>query len=252
MRQARVYGYARVSTMKQSIERQIENIKKEYPDAVIISEAFTGTKIERPAWSKLEKELHEGDTVVFDEVSRMSRNAEEGFKVYKELYERGVNLVFLKESTLNTENFRKTAQISLTGDDVDVILEGVNKYLMILAENQIKSAFRTAQHEVDFLHQRTSEGVRRAQANGKQIGIAKGTKLTTKKSLKAKADIIKYCKEFGGVLSDADVLKMTGLARNSYYKYKREIKADFEAINAPITEDGCKKLIDQYKEQLKN
>lgn len=222
----RIYGYARVSTMKQSIERQIDNIKSEYPEAVIITESYTGTKMDRPSWSKLYKQLHEGDTVVFDEVSRMSRNAEEGFETYKTLYEMGVNLIFLKESTLNTDNFRKTAQISMTGSDVDVVLDGINKYLMILAENQIKTAFQTAQHEVDFLHKRTSEGVRKAQANGKQVGILKGQKLTTKKSVSAKETIRKHSKDFEGTLSDADVMKLTGLARNTFYKYKKEMKTE--------------------------
>lgn len=220
---AREYGYTRVSTKKQSIQRQIDNIKREYPNAVILEEAFTGAKMDRPVWNRLYKQLHKGDTIIFDEISRMSRNAEEGFKVYKELYEMGVNLVFLKESTLNTENFRQTAQISMTGDDVDVILEGVNKYLMILAENQIMAAFKTAQHELDFLHARTSEGVRKAQAYGKQIGIQKGSKLTTKKSIAAKDVIRKYSIDFEGSLHDKEVQKLAGISRNSYYKYKKEI-----------------------------
>ena len=227
MRESRVYGYARVSTMKQSIQRQIDNIKAVCPDAVIITEAYTGTKMDRPAWNKLMKQLHEGDTVVFDEVSRMSRNAEEGFKVYRELYDRGINLVFLKESTLNTDNFRRTMQVAMTGEvKADNINAALNQLLMALAENQIIAAFETAQHEVDFLHKRTSEGVRKAQAEGKQIGIEKGRKLTTKKSIAKKEEIRKYSKEFGGTLNDTEVMKITGLARNTYYKYKAEMKAE--------------------------
>ena len=103
---ARVFGYCRISTPKQVIGRQIDNIKSKYPDAVIIEESFTGTKMDRPAWNKLYKQLHEGDTVIFDEVSRMSRNAEEGWETYKNLYGKGVNLVFLKEGMLNTDVFK--------------------------------------------------------------------------------------------------------------------------------------------------
>jgi DNA invertase Pin-like site-specific DNA recombinase len=235
MKKTKVYGYCRVSTKKQKVERQIENIKSLFPDAVIVQEAFTGTKMNRPAWSKLEKQLSEGDTVVFDEISRMSRNAEEGYQTYKALYDRGINLVFLKEATLNTENFRKTTQVAMTGTEVDAILEGVNKYLMILAENQIKAAFATAQHEVDFLHKRTSEGVQRAIAEGKQVGIEEGRKLTTKKSIAAKELIKKYNKDFGGSFNDKmtlvfmnNELKEQGqnISRNSYFKYKREMKEE--------------------------
>ena len=222
----RIYGYVRVSTMKQKVDRQIANIKAKYPDAIIIAESYTGTSMNRPQWNKLFNQLHEGDTVVFDEVSRMSRSAEEGFAVYQALFNKGVNLIFLKESTLNTSNFKQAMQskVELTGSDVDLILEGVNKYLMKLAENQIKSAFATAEHEVDFLHQRISEGVRRAQADGKRVGTEKGRKLTTKKSIESKEIIKKHSKDFGGSLNDIELMKMTGLSRNTYYRYKRELK----------------------------
>ena len=155
----------------------------------------------------------------------MSRNAEEGYALYRDLYDKGVNLVFLKESTLNTDNFRQTAQVALTGNDIaDIYIEATNKALMLLAEKQIQAAFLTAQHEVDFLHRRTSEGVRRAQAAGKQVGRAEGSKVETKKAKTAKAEIMKHSKDFGGTLSDPDVIKLTGISRNSYYKYKAEIR----------------------------
>lgn len=224
---SRIYGYCRVSTLKQSLARQMENIKKEYPDAVIITDEYTGTTLDRPSWSKLFKNLKSGDTVVFDEVSRMSRNAEEGFKVYQELFNKGVNLVFLKERHIDTAVFREALQnkIAYTGDDVDVILKGINEYLMILAKKQIVIAFETAQHEVEFLHKRTSEGVRKAQAIGKQVGRASGTTVETKKGKSAKETILKHSKDFGGTLSDPEVIKLCGISRNSYYKYKAELKA---------------------------
>lgn len=221
-----VYGYCRISTMKQKLNRQIDNIKREYPDAVIITEEYTGTTLDRPNWSKLQKRLKSGDTVVFDEVSRMSRNAEEGFALYEDLFNRGVNLVFLKERHIDSSVYRQALQnsVSMTGTDVDVILEGVNKYLMILAKRQIEIAFATAQHEVDYLHQRTSEGVRKAQAEGKQVGRATGSKIETAKAKAAKEVIRKHSKDFNGTLTDAEVIKLTGIARNTYYKYKREMR----------------------------
>ena len=75
-----VYGYVRISTKKQNIERQIRNIKERYPDAVIVSEIYTGTKYQgRQEFEKILKRVRSGDAIVFDSVSRMSRNAEEGF-----------------------------------------------------------------------------------------------------------------------------------------------------------------------------
>ena len=227
MRKANVYGYARISTMKQSIQRQIDNIKSIYPNAVIITEEYTGTKMDRPNWNKLVKNLTPGDTIVFDEVSRMSRNATEGFDTYKLLYDMGINLVFLKESTLNTENFRATQQIASVGNEIaDLYIETTNKVLMILAEQQIKKAFETAQHEVDFLHKRTSEGIAVARAKGKQIGRTTGTKVETKKAKASKEKIKALSKEFNGTNTDLEVIAILGLARNTYYKYKAELKAE--------------------------
>ena len=104
------YGYARISTSKQNIERQIRNITTWYPGAVIYQEKCTGTKMDRPEWRKLYRKLQSGDTIVFDSVSRMSRNAEEGFSLYKELYQRNISLVFIKEPHINTDVFQETAK----------------------------------------------------------------------------------------------------------------------------------------------
>ena len=224
----KVYGYCRISTTKQNIQRQIDNIKKEYPTSIIITEEFTGTKINRPAFDKLIRNIKENDTIVFDEVSRMSRNAEEGFKLYEKLYNQGVNLVFIKEPHINTSTYKKALEsnISMTGTNVDYILEGVNKFLMALAKEQIELAFKTAQAEVDFLHQRTSEGVQRAIANGKKVGglTTKGTKLTTKKSKEMKKKILELSKDFKGSNKDTEVMAILKIARNTYYKYKNELK----------------------------
>lgn len=220
------YGYCRVSTMKQSIERQIRNIKEKYPDAVIVTDEYTGTTLDRPGWMKLYKKLTEGDIVVFDSVSRMSRDAEEGFEIYQDLYNRGVSLIFLKEPLINTDTYKAalSSGVPLTGTNVDYILKGINQYLMSLAKEQIRLAFEQAQKEVDDLHQRTKEGIETARLAGKQIGQKPGIKLTTKKSVEAKKIIEKRSKSFKGDLSDAEVMKLTGLSRNTYYKYKRELK----------------------------
>lgn len=223
---SKIYGYCRISTNKQSIERQHRNILGVYSEAIIIDEVFTGTKIEgRKEFNKLLAKVKEGDIIVFDSVSRMSRDAEEGFKLYEELFNKGIELVFIKEPHINTETYKKaiTNNIKMTGTNVDFILEGINKYLLALAKEQIKLAFNQSEKEVKDLKQRTKEGIETARLNGKQIGQVKGTKLTTKKSIIAKEQIKKYSKDFQGTLKDMEVMKLIGIARNTYYKYKKEI-----------------------------
>lgn len=220
-----IYGYCRISTPQQNIERQERNIKTVYPDAVLVSEAYTGTKIERPQWSRLLNRVAAGDTIVFDSVSRMSRDAADGYAAYENLYSRGVTLVFLKEPHINTDTYRAamTASLPKTGTKADILLDAVEQFLLALAKEQIQLAFDQAEKEVKDLHQRTSEGIKTAKLNGKQIGQPKGVKLTTKKSIAAKQVIKQHTKEFGGSLSDSEVMKLAGISRNSYYKYKREL-----------------------------
>ena len=229
----KVYGYARISRKQQSIERQIRNIKEAYPSAVIAQEAFTGTKIDgRKEFEKLLKVARPGDTIVFDSVSRMSRNADEGFSLYQMLLQKGIDLVFLKEPHINTAVYREAAQKQIetiqTGDEATdelmaAITNGINRYMLRLAERQIQLAFDQAQKEVDDLHQRTREGIETARLAGKQIGGVPGRKLNVKKAVSAKEKILKYSRDFNGSLSDAECMKLVGIARNTFYRYKSQL-----------------------------
>lgn len=232
-----IYGYCRISTPRQNLERQIRNIRAAYPDAVIIREIYTGTKMcERKEFEKLLRKVSDGDTLVFDSVSRMSRTSQDGYKTYEELYKRGVSLVFLKEPHINTSTYQQAMDNQFfvkikTGDQasdelMSGILNAVNNYMLSLAKRQIQLAFEQAEKEVTDLHQRTREGIETARLNGKQIGLAQGTKLVTKKSVKSKRLIQKYCRDFSGTLPDKDCIKLIGISKGSYYKYKRELKLE--------------------------
>lgn len=221
-----IYGYVRVSTIHQNIERQIANIKGVEPTAIIFSEKVTGTKLDvRKEFNKLLKVVEEGDTIIFDSVSRMSRNAEEGFTLYQQLFEKGIELQFIKEPHINTATYKAALSnnIQLTGTAVDSILKGVNEYLMALAKEQIKIAFEQSEKEVTDLQQRTKEGMKIAKANGKQIGRAVGQKVETKKSIEAKKTILKHSKKFNGTLNDKEVMAIVGVAKATYYRYVKEI-----------------------------
>ena len=221
------YGYARISTKRQSINRQIRNILAVSPDAIIFQEVFTGTKFYgRKELDKLLRVVKAGDRIIFDSVSRMSRNADEGVALYFELYDKGIYLVFLKEPHINTDVYKEALQqrqIALTGDDLDLILEGINRYLLCIMDKQVRIAFEQAEKEVEDLHKRTSEGLLTAKLEGKQVGGVKGKKLNVKKAVVAKSKIQELSKDFDGSLSDVDLMAIVGVSRNTYYKYKREL-----------------------------
>ena len=221
------YGYCRISTPQQSIDRQERNISEKYPNAHIVKEAYTGTKLEgRKELDKILKLIEPGDVIVFDSVSRMSRDADEGVALYMSLYEKGVTLVFLKEPHINTDTYRNALQngIATVGNEIaDIYIEATNRVLMILAKQQIRQAFEQADKEVKDLKQRTKEGIMTARLNGKRIGQEQGAKLNVKKKTPAMEQIRKYSKDFDGTLKDTEVMQLTKLSRNTYYKYKREM-----------------------------
>lgn len=227
-----VYGYCRISTAKQNIERQVNNIRKYNPEAVIIKEVFTGTELDgRKSFKRLLKTVKSGDTIIFDSISRMSRDAESGFEIYQDLYNRGIEIIFLKEPYINTATY-KTAlsnNIELTETKADIFIKAVNEYLMELAKEQIVIAFKYAEKEVADLRQTTREGIENARMNGKQIGRKYGVKVETNKSIASKKDIKKFSKDFNGSLKDVDCMRLLGIARNTYYKYKRELRDMIES-----------------------
>ena len=191
-KQQQIIGYARVSTPTQKLSRQIDNLKKAYPDIVIIQETYSGKTQNRPKWQKLLRQCRAGNVskLVFDEVSRFSRNAEEAIKEYKELYELGIELEFIKEPHINSEVYRQASQrqidIDTSAMDADTahllntVIEGLNDYLLAVAEKQIRLAFERAQAERELLSKRTSEGLKQAKLMGSKVGRQKGERLSTK------------------------------------------------------------------------
>lgn len=231
-----VYGYCRISTDKQSIERQVRNILALCPDAKIYKEIYTGTKVQgRDELKKILKKIQQGDTIVFDSVSRMSRNADEGIKLYFELYDKGVELVFIKERHIDTAAYKQaldSAGIKIDSDGtaeselVSDITKAINKFMRTKAADDIRKAFDQAQKEVDDLHERTKEGIETARLNGKRIGTQTGDTWETKKAAAAKEVIKKHNKDFGGNLTNEETWTLAGISKMSFYKYKKELQQE--------------------------
>ncbi len=247
-----IYGYVRISTKKQSLERQIKNVL-DYSEgkALIIQEVVSGTNDKKQEWEKLEKRLKKGDVVIFDSVSRMSRKSKTGFELYKKLFEKDITLIFLKEPHINTDTYKKAIKkdsIELIGSNIDFILEGINKYLLSLIEMQIKIAFDQSEKEVLDLRQRVKEGLGVAKSLGAQIAHKKGQPVNIKRESLLLEIIINYSKDFNGQSSDKVVMEIikykikehnineikkdtrskkifaSTISRQTYYKYKNKAK----------------------------
>ena len=242
-----VYGYCRVSTKQQNLERQLKNITAEDPTATIYRDMFTGTTKNRPQWQKLLKAVQTGDKIIFDSISRMSRDAEEGFNTYIELFNKGVALHFIKEPYCDTDVYMAAVktQIQPTGEEIaDIYIEATNKVLQIVARRQIQIAFDQAEKEVTDLHKRIAEGMAVA-GSGKKISEARtGNSYEHRKEQIAKNIILEKSKDFNGSNSDKEVMQLIrgkledlvkedikysayrkpSISRNSYYKYKRDLR----------------------------
>lgn len=232
-----IVGYARVSTPKQKLDRQIANLKAVYPDIIIVAEVFTGSTDNRPKWKKLLRQCRAGQVskLVFDEVSRFSRNAEEAIVEYKELFDLGIELEFLKEPHINSSVYREASQKKIeistetmdeeTANLMNTVITGLNDYILAIAEKQIYLAFEHAQKERELLSKRTSEGLREAALlRGQKLGRKEGVTLETKKAKRAKKIIRKYYKPLGGPLTAAQTYKVANVTKSTFYRYLKQMR----------------------------
>lgn len=241
MSEKKVFAYARVSTKKQNLQRQIDNIKEYAPTAEITTEKFTGTTANRPQWQTLKakalKAAANGDevTIIFDSVSRMSRNAAEGIAEYFQLYNAGITLVFLKEHHIDTATYEADLQqqeIQLTTGDkaadkmINTILGAIKEYQTALAKRQIEIAFQQAQKEAQDTQTKVREGMAASGAAAKISETRTGKTYTTAKERQAKRKILEHSKTFGGSLNDNDCMHLCGVSLATYYKYKKEVRAE--------------------------
>lgn len=227
------YSYCRVSTTQQKLQRQIENAKAFDNEVIIITEKQSAKDIEnRTEFKKLISKVVCGDTIIFDEVSRMSRSAEEGYNLYMELYNKGIKLIFLKERHIDTEEFKRRTQrhierITTQDNKIDNLINGildlVEEFEKENLKDNIKLAFERAEQERLLMIQRISNG--KAVSQNKQ-GRPKGSlNKETAKEEDAKKIIMELSKDFNGNFSDAKILReYLNIARNTYYKYKQELK----------------------------
>ncbi len=275
-----VAGYARCSTPRQQISRQISNLKAAYPDIVIIAEVYSAKTDNRPKWQKLLRQCRAGvvGKIVFDEVSRMSRDAESGVATYKELYNLGIELEFLKEPHINSSVYRESSKNGIevdtqmmdkeTAELISTVIAGLNDYLLAVAEKQIYLAFLHGQKERELLSRRTSEGLKQTVIlNGKVLGRKKNSHIETKKAKRAKRIIKKYYKLLGGPLNVEECCKVAQITKTTFYRYinqmREEDKANgvlwpdeniaekIDSKDSLMTEDEISNVIKEYDKQYR-
>ena len=141
-----------------------------------------------------------------DYISNSITNVDLIVDEYMKIYERGIDLMFDHSVQCNSL-FIKTLE-SKEQDFVSILRKCVLNYV--------------GQKDIEMKYRR--KHVITAMNNGNRVGIKKGTKLTTKKSVQMKEEIRRQSKDFEGTLNDEELMKNLGISRNSFYKYKKEIR----------------------------
>lgn len=183
-----IFGYARVSTQEQNLDRQLDSLKLAGAEE-IIQEKITGTKADRPELNRLMDKLRKGDIILIADLTRLSRSTKDLFNLVEQIEKKGANIKSLKESWLDTT----TPQ----GKLMFTFMAGISQF------------------ERDLISQRTKEGLEAARARGKKGG--RKPKLDKNKK-KAIYDL--YQKKQMAV---KDICDMFDISKPTLYKVIEEI-----------------------------
>lgn len=216
------YFYQRISTKessdKQSFQRQDKSLERyakskklSYTERYIYKDDVSGSTFNRPQWLELEGNLKPFDTIVFKEISRFTRQAEEGYEKYMELMNNDIELVFIDNPTVSTSYIKQLMNIASSQQLVArTALESTIKLLLIVELDRV-------QQEREIIAGRIKQGIN---DSPKVQGRKKGQldKLTDE----LKSDVIAYLNDRS--IKQVEVMKRHNISRNTLKKYAEIIK----------------------------
>ncbi len=216
-----IYSYMRISTEEerglQKFTRQENALKKYAKENGIeylleFKEDKSGKNFEeRKQWKKLESILQTGDTVVFKDICRFTRNAEQGYKKYMELLEKGIELIFLDNQTVSTPYIKQLLNVAKEQNLVaKTSLESTVKLLLIVELDR-------AQQEREMTVQRIKDGIK---ASNKKSGRPVGK--IDKMSKELESDIKKLINDRN--IKYVDLMRKHNISRNTLKKYESIVR----------------------------
>lgn len=213
------YAYERISTKEerglQKYNRQETAIKKYAKQnnidfVAIYQDDASGKDFNRENWQRLEKALYPGDTIVLKDITRFSRQAEEGYKKYMQFLNQGINLVFIDNPTISSDYINDLLHVADSQKLIaKVSMESMIKLLLLVE-------FDRAEQERKTLIQRTKDGIA---ASDKKQGRKKGQ--LDKMTPKLHDDLIKYNSD--RTIKATTLMKRYKISRNTLKKYAKII-----------------------------
>lgn len=214
---ANTYFYLRISTKessdKQSFQRQYKALEKyasendlRFNERTIFKDDISGATFDRPDWKELEENLREGDTVVFKEISRFTRQADEGFNKYMELMEKGVNLIFLDNPTVSSDYIKQLMDVAESQQRVTKkALQNTIELLLIVELDRVEQ-------ERKIIVKRITDGI---EASKKKSGRKHGQ--LDKMNDELKKDIELFLSDRS--IKQVDLMNKHNISRNTLKKY---------------------------------
>lgn len=208
------YSYMRISTdtERQNFARQEKALKKYAEEQSIeyliefAEEKSAKNFTDRKQFNKLDKLLQSGDTVVFKDLSRFTREAENGYIKYMEWLGRGINIVFLDNPTISSDYIR---QMMNTAESQDLVtktaMEGIIKLLLIVELDR-------AEQQRRYISKAIKDGIA---ASDKGSGRKKGS--LDKMTDELRHDLELYMHD--RTITQKAVMEKHGISRNTLKKY---------------------------------
>lgn len=218
----KVVAYMRISTkeergkqkftrQEQAIERWCKENDTEITDRRIYKDDASGKSFDRKAWKELESDVQTGDTIVFKDICRFTREYEKGYQKYMELLNKGINLVFIDNPTIGTEYIKNMIGIAEKQEN-----RIAKKSLKDTIELLILVELDRAEKEREITVKRIKDGIR---ASEKKSGRKEGQ--LDKMTPELEADIKNFLTDRS--IKQVDLMKKYNLSRNTLKKYAKII-----------------------------
>lgn len=221
---ANYFSYMRISTREEremqrynrqekALEKYVQEHGIELKDVYQFRDDISGKSFENRAdWNKLEKLLQPGDTIIFKDITRFTREAENGYKKYMELLNNNINLIFIDNPTISTDYIKTMMGIAQRQEN-RIAKKSLNDTIELLILVELDRAER----EREIIVQRIRDGLK---ASNKKAGRKPGQldKLTEE----LRADIVLYLADRS--IKAVDLMKKHNISRNTFKKYVQYVK----------------------------
>ena len=211
-------GKQKFTRQEQAIARWSKENNTEIPERRIYRDDASGKSFDRPAWRELESDVAEGDTIVFKDICRFTREYENGFDKYMTLLNKGVNLIFIDNPTVSTAYIKS-------------MMEVADKQSNRIAKKSLKDTIELlllveldrAEKEREITVQRIRDGIA---ASEKKSGRPKGK--LDKMTAELEADLKYYVSQSVAdrTITAADLMRKYNLSRNTVKKYIAAVQAE--------------------------